>query len=233
MVYKKQKPVLEKNIEPQLNERIIQLKEEAASVSCEYKLDDYDIQELVFDKLCEKFPDTHFVDIHRMLRVKVGNTAKNYLVLYTEEFVTDNIQFKTKKFSRKRVGFHSIIQGAPEYDNYGTLTGYNIGTPKCSFDIEFNPDKVKKIIASARSGPRELLIAKGSLMGENPIAEPPISIPNLQNFLYADFDLLAEAGRLHYLNTGSGYDEFLKVRSTNLGHGVDIKKENADREKEK
>ena len=69
------------------------------------------------------------------------------------------------------------------------------------------------MISAARSGPRELLLAKGALYGENPIAEPPISIPNLQNFLYGDFDLLAEAGRLHYLKSDpSGYDEFLKVR---------------------
>ena len=109
-------------------------------------------------------PDTHFVDIHRMIRFKVGNTAQNYLVYYTDEEVTDSVQFKTKKFSRKRIGFHPIIQGTAEYDSYGTLTGYNIGTPKTSFDIEFDPDNVKKIISSARSGPRELLIVKGSLI---------------------------------------------------------------------
>jgi hypothetical protein len=231
LVYKKQKSVAQKSIEPVLNDRIMQLKEEAASVSCDYSLSEYDISELTFDKYCEKFPDTHYVDIHRMIRFKVGNTAQNYLVIYTEEEVTDSVQFKKKRFSRKRVGFHPVITGEATYDEYGSLKGFDIGTPKCSFDIPFNPDNVKKIIAAARSGPKELLIAKGALYGENPIAEPPISIPNLQNFLFADFDLLAEAGRLHYLNTGSGYDEFLKVRATNLSHGVDIKKENADEKK--
>jgi hypothetical protein len=235
-LYKKNKPIPEKDKEPQLNERIIQLQNEAAAVSCDYKLDEYDIQELTFDKYCEKFPDTHYVDIHRMIRFKVGNTAQNYLVIYTEEEVTDSVQFKKKRFSRKRVGFHPVITGEATYDEYGSLKGFDIGTPKCSFDIPFNPDNVKKIIAAARSGPKELLIAKGALYGENPIAEPPISIPNLQNFLFGDFDLLAEAGRLHYLNTGSGFDEFLKVRATNLSHGVDIqqsKKENGDRQREK
>jgi hypothetical protein len=229
-LYKKNKPIPEKDKEPQLNERIIQLQNEAAAVSCDYKLDEYDIQELTFDKYSEKFPDTHFIDIHRMIRVKVGNTKQNYLIAYTEEEVTDQVQFKKKKFNRKRIGFHPIITGEAEYDNYGILTGYNIGTPRTSFDIQFDPDNVKKIIAAARSGPRELLIAKGATMGENPIAEPPISIPNLQNFLYGDFDLLTEAGRLHYLNTGSGFDEFLKVRAANLEHAAPrlIKKENAD-----
>jgi len=231
LVYRKNKIVVEKNPEAQVNDRIKQLQTEAEAVSCTYSLSEYDIQELVFDKYCEKFPDTHFVDIHRMIRIKVGNTKQNYLVVYTEEEVTDQVQFKKKKFNRKRIGFHPVVSGEAEYDNYGTLTGYNLGTPKCSFDIEFDPDNVKKIIAAARSGPRELLIAKGATMGENPIAEPPVSIPNLQNFLFADFDLLAEAGRLHYLNTGSGFDDFLKVRTANLYHGVDIKKENADEKK--
>ncbi len=197
-------------------------------MSCEYKLDDYDIQELGFDKLCEKFPDTHFVDITKMMRIQVGNTAKNYLVIYTEEYVTDTTQFKTKKFTRKRIGFHPIIQGYPEYDSYGALTDYNIGTSKCSFDIEFEPNKVKKIIAAARSGPKELLIAKGALMGENPVTEPPRTCFNLQDFLYGEFDLLMEAGSLNYLNSSTGYQEFLKVRSANLGHGVDIKNQNGN-----
>jgi hypothetical protein len=235
LVYKKNNPVPDKNIEPQHNERINQLKEEAAAVSCEYKLDDYDIQELVFDKMCEKFPDTHFVDISKLIRVQVGNTAKNYLIIYTEEYVTDNIQFKTKKFTRKRIGFHPIIQGTPEYDNYGTLTGYNIGTSKCSFDIEFEPNKVKKIIAAARSGPKELLIAKGALMGENPITEPPRTCFNLNDFLYGDFDLLMEAGRLNYLNSGPGFEEFQKIRAANLENATPrlitatTTKENADK----
>ena len=43
MVYKKQKPVAQKSIEPVLNDRIMQLKEEAASVSCDYSLSEYDI----------------------------------------------------------------------------------------------------------------------------------------------------------------------------------------------
>jgi hypothetical protein len=235
LVYNKKKIVVEKSPEAQVNDRIRQLQTEAEAVSCTYSLNEYDIAELVFDKYVEKFPDTHYVDIHRMMRIKVGNTAQNYLVYYTQEEVTDSVQFKKKKFNRKRVGFHPIISGEASYDSYGTLTGYDIGTPKCSFDIPFNPDNVRKIIAAARSGPRELLIAKGATMGENPLAEPPISIPNLQNILFADFDLLAEAGRLHYLNTGSGYDEFLKVRATNLSHGADIqqqsKKENGDKEK--
>ncbi len=68
-------------------------------------------------------------------------------------------------------------------------------------------------------------------MGETILADPPQSCFNLDNFLYGDFDLLMEAGRLYYLNTGSGYDEFLKVRASNLLHGVDIKKENADEKK--
>jgi hypothetical protein len=134
-LYKKNKPIPEKDKEPQLNDRIQQLQNEAAAVSCEYKLDEYDIQELTFDKYCEKFPDTHFVDIHRMIRIKVGNTKQNYLVVYTEEEVTDLVQFKKKKFNRKRIGFHPIVSGEAEYDSYGTLTGYNIGTPRTSFDI--------------------------------------------------------------------------------------------------
>jgi hypothetical protein len=109
------------------------------------------------------------MDIHRMIRVKVGNTAQNYLVYYTEEEVTDSVQFKKKKFNRKRIGFHAVVIGEPEYDNYGTLTGYNIETPRTSFDIEFDPDNVKKLISNARSGPRELLIAKGATMHQTPL----------------------------------------------------------------
>jgi len=73
LVYKKNKIVVEKNPEAQVNDRIRQLQNEAAAVSCEYKLDDYDIAELVFDKYCEKFPDTHYVDLTKLIRIKVGS----------------------------------------------------------------------------------------------------------------------------------------------------------------
>jgi hypothetical protein len=234
-LYKKQKPVVQKSIEPQLNDRILQLKEEAAAVSCDYSLSDFDIQELTFDKYVEKFPDTHYVDLTKLIRVKVGSNSQNYLIYSTEEEVTDTIKFKKRKFTRKRIGFHPIIIGEPEYDEYGTLTGYDIGTPRTSFDIPFDPDFIKKKIAKCRSGPKELLLARGATAGEHPLIDPIRSCFNLDNFLYGEFDLLMEAGRLNYLNTGSGFDEFLKIRVSNLSHGVDIqqsKKENgADKEK--
>jgi hypothetical protein len=103
---------------------------------------------------------------------------------------------------------------------YGTLIGYTIGTSKCSFDIEFEPNKVKKIIAAARSGPKELLIAKGALMGEHPVTDPPYTCHNLDNFLYEDFDLLLEAGKLGYLNSPTGFDQFKKVRASNIGRAI-------------
>jgi hypothetical protein len=234
-MYKKQKPVAQKSIEPQLNDRIIQLQNEAAAVSCEYSLSEFDIQELTLDKYCEKFPETHYVDITRMLRVKVGSAPENYLIYYTAEEVTDSVQFKKRKFNRKRIGFHPIVTGEQDYDSYGTLQGYNIGTPRTSFDIPFSPEFIKKKIAECRSGPKELLLARGATIGEHPEAEAPQSCFNLDDFLYGDFDLLWEAGRLHYLNTGSGYQEFLKVRASSLDHATltIAKKENAAREKEK
>jgi hypothetical protein len=230
-MYKKQKPVAQKTIEPQLNDRIIQVQNEAAEVSCEYKLDDYDIQELTFDKYVEKFPDTHFVDLTKMIRIKVGSDPQNYLIYSTEEYVTDSIKFKKHKFTRTRIGFHPIVTGEPSYDEYGQLQGYNLGTPKTSFDIPFDPDFIKKKIAGCRSGPKELLLARGATAGEHPVIDPIRSCFNLNDFLFGDFDLLMEAGRLNYLNSGSGYQEFLKVRASNLEHGVDIKKENGSKEK--
>jgi hypothetical protein len=232
-LYKKQKPILEKSIEPEHNDRIKILENEAAAVSCEYKLNDYDIAELVFDKYVEKFPDTHFVDLTKVIRIKVGSNPQNYLVYSTEEEVTDTIKFKKRKFTRKRIGFHPIITGEPEYDEYGTLQGYDIGSPRTSFDILFDPDFIKKKISECRSGPKELLLARGATAGEHPVIDPIRSCFNLDNFLYGDFDLLMEAGRLNYLNSGTGYQEFLKVRATTLDHGVDIKKEHADKEREK
>jgi hypothetical protein len=92
-LYKKNKIVVERNLEPQLNDRIKQLQNEAAAVSCEYKLDDYDIAELVFERYCDKFPDTHIVDIHKMIRVQRSD-GKEFLIYYTAEEVTDSIQFK-------------------------------------------------------------------------------------------------------------------------------------------
>jgi hypothetical protein len=50
--------------------------------------------------------------------------------IITEEEVTDSVQFKKKKFNSKRIGFQPIVSGEAEYDNYGTLTGYNIRTPR-------------------------------------------------------------------------------------------------------
>jgi hypothetical protein len=228
---KKNKPIPDKNIEPEHNDRIKTLENEAAAVSCEYKLNDFDVQELIFDKYVQKFPDTYYVDLTKLLRIKVGSNPQNYLVYSTEEAVTDTIKFKKRKFTRKRIGFHPIITGEPEYDEYGTLTGYNLGTPRTSFDIPFDPDFIKKKIAECRSGPKELLLARGATAGEHPVVDPIRSCFNLDNFLYGDFDLLMEAGRLNYLNTGSGFDEFLKIRATNLEHGVDVKKENANKEK--
>jgi hypothetical protein len=233
-LYKKQKPVVQKSIEPHLNDRILQLKEEAAAVSCDYSLSDFDIQELTFDKYVEKFPDTHYVDLTKLIRVKVGSRPQNYLIYSTEEEVTDSIKFKKHKFTRRRIGFHPIIQGEAQYDEYGTLTGYDIGTPRTSFDIKFDPVFIKKKIAECRSGPKELLLARGATAGEHPVLDPIRSCFNLDNFLYGDFDLLMEAGRLNYLNTGTGYEEFLKVRASTLEHGVDIqqtKKENGANEK--
>ena len=121
-MYKKQKPVPQKSIEPQLNDRIIQLQNEAAEVSCEYKLNDYDLQELIFERYCDKFPDTHMVDLQKMIRVKRSD-GKEFLVYYTSEEVNDNIQFKRIPFNRKRIGFHAKITGLPEYDNYGIIQG--------------------------------------------------------------------------------------------------------------
>jgi hypothetical protein len=234
-MYKKQKPVLEKNIEPVLNDRIIQLKEEAASVSCDYSLSEYDIAELTFDKYVEKFPDTHFVDLTKLIRIKVGSDSQNYLIYSTEEEVTDNIKFKKHKFTRKRIGFHPVVQGEATYDDYGQLTGYDIGTPRTSFDISFDPDYVKKLISKCRSGPKELLLARGSTTGEHPVIDPIRSCFNLDDYLYGEFDLLMEAGRLNYLNSGTGYQEFLKVRATTLEHVAPTisKKEHGDKERER
>jgi hypothetical protein len=236
LVYKKQKPVVQKETEVQVNDRIKQLQIEAEAVSCEYKLSDLDIAELVHEKYVDKFPDTYFIDLTKLVRIKVGSNPQNYLMYSTEEEVTDNVRFKKHKFTRRRIGFHPIIQGEPEYDDYGQLTGYDIGTPKTSFDIPFNPENIKKLIASVRSGPKELLLARGAIAGEHPLVDPIRSVFNLNDFLYGDFDLLMDAGRLNYLNTGSGFDEFLKIRASNLSHGVDTpqqsKQENgADKEK--
>jgi hypothetical protein len=231
-MYKKQKPVAQKTIEPILNDRIIQLQNEAAAVSCEYKLDDYDIAELTFNKYCEKFPDTHYVDITKMIRIKVGSNPQNYLVYSTEEYVTDNIKFKKHKFTRRRIGFHPIVTGEPEYDDYGTLTGYNLGTPKTSFDIPFDPDWVKKKIAECRSGPKELLLARGAIAGEHPVVDPIRSCFNLDDWLYGDFDLLMEANRLGYLKSDpSGYQEYLNVRDSNLNANITSKKDDDRKEK--
>jgi hypothetical protein len=234
LVYKKNKIVVEKNPEAQVNDRIRQLQNEAAAVSCEYKLDDYDIAELVFDKYCEKFPDTHYVDLTKLIRVKVGSSPQNYLIYSTEEEVTDNIKFKKHKFTRKRIDFHPVVQGEATYDDYGQLTGYDIGTPKTSFDISFDPDYVKKLISKCRSGPKELLLARGATTGEHPVIDPIRSCFNLDDFLHGEFDLLMEAGRLNYLNSGTGYQEFLKVRATTLDHvAPTLKKEYGSKERER
>jgi hypothetical protein len=218
---KKNKPIPDKNIEPEHNDRIRTLENEAASVSCEYKLNDYDLQELIFDKYVQKFPDTYFVDLTRLVRIKVGTAPQNYLVYFTEEEVTDTIKFKKRRFNRRRIGFHPVVTGEAQYDDYGQLTGFDIGTPNTSFDKEFDPDFVKNLISKCRSGPRELLLGRGAIRGETMLADQPMSCPNLDNFLYGDFDLLMEAGRLHYLKSDpSGYQEFLNIRKTNLEHAV-------------
>jgi hypothetical protein len=230
-LYKKNKLVPQKNIEPQLNDRILQLQHEAAEVSCEYKLDDYDIQELVFEKYCAKFPDTHIIDILKMIRAQRSD-GKEFLVYYTQEEVTDSIQFKRLTFSRSRIGFHAKVTGIPEYDSYGTLTGYDIGTPLTVFDIPFEPEAVKKIIASARSGPRILIVGTAASRGENPMAGSYYDCPNLEHWLYGDLDSLISAGKLGYLTTDpSRYQEFLNVRAANLNHGNT--KENDSKPKEK
>jgi hypothetical protein len=166
---KKNKPIPDKNIEPEHNDRIKTLENEAAAVSCEYKLSDFDVQELIFDKYVDKFPDTHYVDLTKLLRVKVGSNPQNYLIYSTEEEVTDTIKFKKRKFTRKRIGFHPIVTGEPQYDDYGQLTGYEIGTPRTSFDIFFDLDFIEKLISKCRSGPKELLLARGAIAGEHPV----------------------------------------------------------------
>jgi hypothetical protein len=233
---KKNKPIPDKNIEPEHNDRIKTLENEAAAVSCEYKLNDFDVQELVFDKYVQKFPDTYYVDLTKLLRVKVGSNPQNYLIYSTEEEITDTIKFKKKRFTRRRIGFHPVVTGEAQYDDYGQLTGYDIGTPRTSFDIQFDPEFIKKLISKCRSGPKELLLARGATAGEHPVIDPVRSCFNLDDFLYGDFDLLMEAGRLNYLNSGTGYQEFLKVRSTTLDHvapTITTKKEHGDKERER
>jgi hypothetical protein len=231
---KKNKPIPDKNIEPEHNDRIRTLENEAASLSCEYKLNDYDLQELIFDKYVQKFPDTYYVDLTKLLRVKVGSNPQNYLIYFTEEEVTDTIKFKKRKFNRRRVGFHPIVTGEPQYDDYGQLIGYDIGTPRTSFDIEFDPDFIKKLISKCRSGPRELLLVRGATIGEDPVLDPVRSCFNLDDFLYGEFDDLMEAGRLNYLNSGTGYQEFLKVRATTLAPtSISSRKEHGDKERER
>jgi hypothetical protein len=230
-MYKKQKPVQQKSVEPQLNDRILQLQSEAAQVSCEYKLDDYDIAELVFEKYCAKFPDSHMVDIQKMIRVQRSD-RKEFLIYYTNEEVTDKIQFKRIPFNRKRIGFHAKVSGLPTYDSYGTLTGYDIGTPTTVFDIPFDPQAIKKIIASARSGPRELIIGYAAAVGEHPMLGTYYTCPNLENWLYGDLDLLISAQKLGYLKSDpSGFEEYLNVRSRNLNHANT--KDNDPKDKEK
>jgi hypothetical protein len=230
---KKNKPIPDKNIEPQLNDRIIQLQNEAAAVSCEYKLSDFDVQELVFDKLVQKFPDSYYVDLTKLLRVQ-RNDRKEFLIYSTEEIVTDSIKFKKHKFTRKRIGFHPIVTGEATYDDYGQITGFDIGTSKTSFDIEFDPEFIKKLISKCRSGPKELLLARGATHGEHPVVDPIRSCFNLDDFLHGNFDLLMEAGRLNYLNSGTGYQEFLKVRASTLEHTPTIvKKEHGEKERER
>jgi hypothetical protein len=232
---KKNKPIDSKSVEPQLNDRIIQLQNEAASINCEYKLSDYDLAELVHEKYIAKFPDTHFADLTKLLRVQRSDRME-FLIYSTEEEVTDTIKFKKHRFTRRRIGFHPVVTGEPEYDDYGQLTGYSIGTPRTSFDIPFDPDFIKKLINKCRSGPKELLIARGATAGEHPIIDPPYSCFNLNDFLYGEFDLLLQANKLGYLdNSGQGYQEFLKVRATTLEHAAPtIKKtHHGDQEREK
>jgi hypothetical protein len=230
-LYKKQKPVPQKSLEPQLNNRILQLQNEAASVSMEYMLNDYDISELVFEKYCAKFPDSHFVDIHKMIRIQ-RNDRKEFLIYYTSEECTDSIQFKRHTFNRKRIGFHAKVTGLPEYDNYGTLQGYSIGTPTTVFDIPFNPPEIKKIIASARSGPRELIIGHAAAVGEHPMLETYYTCPTLDNWLYGDLDLLISAQKLGYLKSDpSGFEEYLNVRARNLNHVINTKDNDSNKER--
>jgi hypothetical protein len=88
LVYKKQKPVDRKENEVQVNDRIKQLQIEAESVSCEDKLSDLDIAELVHEKYVDKFPDTCFIDLTKLIRVKVGSNPQNRLLQ-----IKDNAQF--------------------------------------------------------------------------------------------------------------------------------------------
>ena len=75
MVYKKQKPVAQKSIEPVLNDRIMQLKEEAASVSCDYSLSEYDIA------ICMLSDDEirrNITDLANGWGLKMGKTVKSF-----------------------------------------------------------------------------------------------------------------------------------------------------------
>jgi hypothetical protein len=100
------------------------------------------------------------------------------------------------------------------------LTGYDIGTPTTVFDIPFAPEEIKKLIVSARSGPRELIIGKAAAVGEHPMLGTYYTFPNLENWLYGDLDLLSSAQKLGYLKSDpSGFEEYLNVRAKNLHHG--------------
>ena len=107
-----------------VNERLRALSKEYQDLNFTYLLTEKDRQELLFEKLREKYPDTYFYDIHRLLRVQVRGNPQEFLLYIINEELTD-IKFELHTINRK-VGVHSTPVGTKKQDEYGAIEDINI-----------------------------------------------------------------------------------------------------------
>jgi hypothetical protein len=202
----------------ELNERLNVLSKEYQDLNYTYLLTEKDRQELLFEKLKEKYPDTYFYDIHRLLRIQVRGKPEEYLVYIINEEITDT-RFQKYTLNRK-VGVHSTPVGTPKQDEYGAIEDININQWKVTFEIPFNQDEIKKLLESSRTPCLEYAVAKGAIIGKgSTYVESPRTVYNFEEWLTLKFDDLYNASNLGYLKDEfGGVEEYLAVRNSRLEH---------------
>jgi hypothetical protein len=220
MSYRKNKPD-KKPKEIELNDRLKALSKEYEDVGATYILSELDKQELLFQKYKQKYPESYSYEIQRLIRVQVPNKKDNYLVYVIHERLTDS-RFQKHTLTRK-IGWHPSPVGEITRNEYGELEDIDINQWCITFDIPFEPEKIRNLVAESRTNlVREMSCAKAAITGKSiAFAEPPHSIFNSEEFLTAKFDDLYRASELRYLKPEKGgVEEYLIARANSLQHNT-------------
>jgi hypothetical protein len=196
-----------------LNQRLQTITDEYAKIKYDYKLTEKDKRELWFEKWKKTFSgkkvmnpvtdqeeNSYQYDLQRIYRIKMPTSNKEYYTYRILERVIDNAN-QWHDFSR-HVGYHETPIGQFHQNEYGEVDDTNIQNWKITYELDWNPEELKKLIEGSNSTPNSLAVGKGVTVGKGRITSgSPNTVWNLRELLEKPFDSLI----------GASQDGFLKM----------------------